>query len=45
MEAIVARDFNVVLGILLLSAFMVVIVNVLVDVLQSLLDPRMEGRA
>lgn len=44
MEAIVARDFNVVLGILLLSAFMVVIVNVLVDVLQSLIDPRMEGR-
>jgi peptide/nickel transport system permease protein len=45
MEAIVARDFNVVLGILLLSAFMVVIVNVLVDVLQSLIDPRMEGHA
>ncbi|WP_369788984.1 ABC transporter permease [Rouxiella sp. WC2420] len=44
MEAIVARDFNVVLGVLLLSAFLVVIVNIVVDVLQSWLDPRIEGK-
>lgn len=44
MEAIVARDFNVVLGVLLLSAFLVVIVNIVIDVLQSWLDPRIEGK-
>ncbi|MCC3704636.1 ABC transporter permease [Rouxiella badensis] len=44
MEAIVARDFNVVLGVLLLSAFLVVSVNIVVDVLQSWLDPRIEGK-
>ncbi|MCU5771074.1 ABC transporter permease [Erwiniaceae bacterium BAC15a-03b] len=43
MEAIIARDFNVVLGVLLLSAFMVVLANIAVDLLQSWLDPRIGG--
>jgi peptide/nickel transport system permease protein len=34
----------VVLGVLLLSAFLVVSVNIVVDVLQSWLDPRIEGK-
>lgn len=39
-EAVMARDFNVLLGILLLSSLVVIFVNGLVDLLQSRLDPR-----
>lgn len=39
-EAVMARDFNVLLGILLLSSLVVIVVNGLVDLLQSRLDPR-----
>ncbi|RWR04573.1 ABC transporter permease [Paenirhodobacter populi] len=39
-EAVMARDFNVLLGILLLSSLVVIIVNGLVDLLQARLDPR-----
>ncbi|ACS85604.1 ABC transporter permease [Musicola paradisiaca] len=43
LEAVMARDFNVLLGVLLLSAFLVIVANILVDVLQSWLDPRIKA--
>ncbi|MFE8049538.1 ABC transporter permease [Brenneria goodwinii] len=42
LDAVLARDFNVLLGVLLLSALLVIIANVLVDLLQSWLDPRIK---
>ncbi|ACB96150.1 ABC transporter permease [Beijerinckia indica] len=42
-EAVMGRDFTVLLGILLLSSFFVVSVNALVDLLQAWLDPRIEA--
>lgn len=39
-EAVMARDFSVLLGILLLSSLVVIIVNAAVDLLQAWLDPR-----
>jgi peptide/nickel transport system permease protein len=42
-DAIMQRDFDVLLGIILLSSFMVLFVNLLVDLLQAWLDPRIEG--
>ncbi|MBL1376316.1 ABC transporter permease [Zobellella iuensis] len=41
LEAVLARDFNLLLGILLLSSLLVVVINALVDALQLWLDPRM----
>ncbi|MDO9712876.1 ABC transporter permease [Paracraurococcus lichenis] len=41
-DAVLKRDFTVVLGILLLSALLVILVNMLVDLLQAWLDPRIE---
>jgi peptide/nickel transport system permease protein len=43
-EAVLKRDFSVLLGILLLSSLMVIVVNILVDLLQAWLDPRIEVR-
>jgi peptide/nickel transport system permease protein len=43
-DAIMQRDFGLLLGIILLSSFMVIVVNLLVDLLQAWLDPRIEGR-
>ncbi len=43
-EAVLKRDFSVLLGILLLSSLMVIVVNMLVDLLQAWLDPRIELR-
>ncbi len=43
-EAVLKRDFTVLLGILLLSSLLVILVNVLVDMLQAWLDPRIELR-
>lgn len=40
LDAVMTRDFNLLLGILLLSSFVVVVVNILVDLLQQWLDPR-----
>jgi len=42
-ESVLKRDFSVLLGILLLSSFMVIAVNMLVDLLQAWLDPRIEA--
>jgi peptide/nickel transport system permease protein len=39
-EAVMGRDFPVLLGILLLSSFLVIVVNAAVDVLHAALDPR-----
>lgn len=43
-EAVMGRDFNVLLGILLLSSLIVVAVNAVIDLLQAWLDPRIEVR-
>jgi peptide/nickel transport system permease protein len=39
-EAVTSRDLNLLLGILFLSSILVTAVNILVDVLYALLDPR-----
>lgn len=41
-EALFARDLNLLLGIFLLSALLVVAINLIVDVIYSFLDPRIE---
>ncbi|ODT66106.1 MAG: ABC transporter permease [Pelagibacterium sp. SCN 63-23] len=43
-ESIMARDFRVLMGILLLSSLLVIAVNILIDLVHSLLDPRIEAR-
>ncbi len=43
-EAIMAREYTVLLGILLVSALMVIAVNAAFDIFQSLLDPRIAVR-
>ncbi|MGQ4274650.1 ABC transporter permease [Terrihabitans sp. B22-R8] len=43
-EAVFARDVNLLLGIFLCSSLMVIIVNLLVDLLYAVLDPRVEVR-
>lgn len=42
LEAVQGRDYAVSLGVLLLSSFMVITANLLVDVLHAWLDPRIE---
>jgi peptide/nickel transport system permease protein len=44
-EAVMGRDFTVLLGILLMSSLLVIAVNALVDVLHTLLDPRIGAHA
>lgn len=39
-EAVMGRDFTVLLGILLLSSLLVILANAVVDILQAWLDPR-----
>ncbi|WPB55394.1 ABC transporter permease [Xylophilus sp. GOD-11R] len=41
-EAILARDFNLLLGILLLSSILVTLINIGVDLLYAWLDPRVQ---
>ncbi|MET0390018.1 MAG: ABC transporter permease [Polyangiales bacterium] len=43
-EAVIARDVNLLLGILLLSSVVVTLVNMAVDLLYPLIDPRVRGR-
>jgi len=43
-DAVMARDYNVLLGILLVSSLLVIVTNVLVDLLQTWLDPRIRSR-
>lgn len=40
LEAVLARDFSVLLGVLLLSSLLVIVANVAVDLLHAWLDPR-----
>lgn len=40
---ITGRDFNVLLGVLLLSSMFVIVTNVAVDLLQAWIDPRTEA--
>lgn len=42
MDSLVARDFNVLLGILLLSSVIVIVTNVVIDWIVMWLDPRIE---
>ncbi len=42
-ESVISRDFNVLLGILLISALLVILCNVVVDLTQAWLDPRTAG--
>ncbi|PKU22116.1 ABC transporter permease [Telmatospirillum siberiense] len=44
LEAVMARDFHVLLGVLLLASFVVIIANALIDLLHAWLDPRIEVR-
>jgi peptide/nickel transport system permease protein len=41
-ESLFARDLNLLLGIFFLSAVLVLVVNLIVDILYTLLDPRIE---
>jgi peptide/nickel transport system permease protein len=43
-QSLFARDFNLLLGIFFLSACLVVLVNLAVDLLYTMLDPRIEAR-
>jgi peptide/nickel transport system permease protein len=41
-EAVQQRDYNLLLGILLMSSLLVIAVNLLIDLLYAVLDPRIE---
>jgi peptide/nickel transport system permease protein len=43
LEAMLARDYPVLLGVLLLGSFVVIAANALVDLLHAWLDPRIQG--
>lgn len=43
-EAIMARDLNLLLGILFLSSLLVVVINILMDVVYVALDPRIDTK-
>jgi peptide/nickel transport system permease protein len=42
-EAVMGRDFNVLLGVLVLSSLLVIVANMLVDLLHAWLDPRIDA--
>jgi peptide/nickel transport system permease protein len=42
-DSILSRDLAVILGILLFSSLLVVVANILVDVIQAVIDPRIEA--
>jgi peptide/nickel transport system permease protein len=43
LEAVIGRDFNVLLGVLLMSSLLVIVANAGVDLLQAWLDPRIQA--
>ncbi|RZI97020.1 MAG: ABC transporter permease, partial [Variovorax sp.] len=43
-DAVLARDLNLLLGIVLASAVLVIVINIAVDLLYARLDPRIEVR-
>jgi peptide/nickel transport system permease protein len=44
LEAVTGRDFNVLLGVLLMSSLVVIVANAGIDLLQAWLDPRIQAR-
>ena len=44
-ESVLRRDYPVMLGILLMSAGMVIFANILTDLTYRLIDPRIKGRS
>ena len=44
-EAVMSRDYDVLLGVLFLSSMLVIVANIVVDLIQAWLDPRIRGRA
>jgi peptide/nickel transport system permease protein len=44
LDAVLNRDFNLLLGILLLSSVLVIVANVAIDLLHAWLDPRIQER-
>jgi peptide/nickel transport system permease protein len=44
LEAVIGRDFNVLLGVLLMSSLLVIVANACIDLLQAWLDPRIQAR-
>jgi peptide/nickel transport system permease protein len=44
-DAVFQRDINLLLGIFLCSSFLVILMNLLVDLLYAVLDPRIEIRS
>lgn len=44
LDAVLARDYTVLLGVLLLSSFAVILLNLVIDLLHVWLDPRIAGR-
>jgi len=43
-ESVMARDYVVLMGILILSSLLVIIANIVVDLAQAALDPRVRTR-
>ena len=43
LEAVIGRDYGLLMGVLLLSSLLVILANVLVDLLHAWLDPRITG--
>jgi peptide/nickel transport system permease protein len=43
-EAVVQRDLNTLLGIVFVSALLVILVNFIVDLVYARLDPRIDGK-
>jgi peptide/nickel transport system permease protein len=43
-EAVLARDYPVLLGVLLLASLVVIVANALIDLLHAWIDPRIEAR-
>jgi peptide/nickel transport system permease protein len=44
-DALAQRDYNVLLGVFLVSAIMVILFNLVTDLVYRLIDPRIEGRS
>lgn len=44
LQAVMTRDYQLLLGILLLSSLVVVLINILIDVFQQWLDPRLRAQ-
>ena len=43
LEAVIGRDFNVLLGVLLMSSLLVIVANACIDLLHAWLDPRIQA--